>query len=207
MAKEYEEEEDSNRNSIVIKVGLIGDAQVGKTSLMVKYVEGAFDEDYIQTLGVNFLEKSVKLKDATITFSIWDLGGQKEFLRMLPLVSNDALAILFMFDLTRKSTLNSIKEWYRQAHGFNNRAIPFLIGTKYDEFIDLPFEEQAEISHQARRFAKVMQANLIFCSTSSSVNIQKIFKIIIAQIFDIKTKIPELTAVGEPLLMYRNRKS
>ena len=38
---------------------------------------------------------------------------------MLPLVSNDAVAILFMFDLTRKSTLNSIKEWYRQARGFN----------------------------------------------------------------------------------------
>lgn len=38
---------------------------------------------------------------------------------MLPLVSNDAIAILFMFDLTRKQTLNSIKEWYRQARGFN----------------------------------------------------------------------------------------
>ena len=38
---------------------------------------------------------------------------------MLPLVSNDAVAILFMFDLTRKATLNSVKEWYRQARGFN----------------------------------------------------------------------------------------
>lgn len=38
---------------------------------------------------------------------------------MLPLVCNDAVAILFMFDLTRKSTLNSIKEWYRQANGLN----------------------------------------------------------------------------------------
>lgn len=38
---------------------------------------------------------------------------------MLPLVCNDAVAILFMFDLSRKSTLNSIKEWYRQARGFN----------------------------------------------------------------------------------------
>jgi GTPase SAR1 family protein len=77
-----------------------------------------------------------------VTFSIWDLGGepnllkspkseqpvlnehckllgQKEFVNMLPLVCNDAMAILFMFDLTRKSSLNSIKEWYRQARGFN----------------------------------------------------------------------------------------
>lgn len=41
----------ATRNSVVIKVGMVGDAQIGKTSLMVKYVEGSFDEDYIQTLG------------------------------------------------------------------------------------------------------------------------------------------------------------
>ena len=40
-----------NKNSVVIKVGMVGDAQIGKTSLMVKYVEGSWDEDYIQTLG------------------------------------------------------------------------------------------------------------------------------------------------------------
>lgn len=50
--------------------------------------------------------------------------GQREFVNMLPLVCNDAVAILFMFDLSRKSTLNSIKEWYRQARGFNK--VPYL---------------------------------------------------------------------------------
>ena len=124
-------------HSVVIKVGMVGDAAIGKTSLMVKYVEGSFDEDYIQTLGsssnpskaaftnlvratgVNFMEKTISIRNTEITFSIWDLGGQREFVNMLPLVCNDAVAILFMFDLSRKSTLNSIKEWYRQARGFN----------------------------------------------------------------------------------------
>lgn len=41
------------RNNVVVKVGMVGDAQVGKTSLMVKYVEGKFDEDYIHTLGTH----------------------------------------------------------------------------------------------------------------------------------------------------------
>lgn len=120
-------------SSVTIKVGMVGDSAIGKTSLMVKYVEGAFDEDYIQTLGlspayaipnlillgVNFMEKTISIRNTEITFSIWDLGGQREFVNMLPLVCNDAVAILFMFDLSRKSTLNSIKEWYRQARGFN----------------------------------------------------------------------------------------
>jgi Gtp-binding protein of the ras superfamily involved in termination of M-phase len=81
--------------SVVVKVGMVGDSQIGKTSLMVKYVEGSFDEDYIQTLGspllllpllyrrsnwrystgVNFMEKTISVRRTTITFSIWDLGG------------------------------------------------------------------------------------------------------------------------------------
>lgn len=203
-----QQEPATKNTSVVIKVGMVGDAQIGKTSLMVKYVEGSWDEDYIQTLGllhiprfpnvqlltqsgVNFMEKTISIRNTEITFSIWDLGGQREFVNMLPLVCNDAVAILFMFDLTRKSTLNSIKEWYRQGRGFNKTAIPFLVGTKYDHFVNFPREEQEEISNQvsmplfcfrnrqltvsqAKRFAKAMKASLIFSSTSHSINVQKV---------------------------------
>lgn len=106
--------------------------------------------------GVNFMEKTISIRNTEITFSIWDLGGQREFVNMLPLVCNDAVAILFMFDLTRKSTLNSIKEWYRQGRGFNKTAIPFLIGTKYDHFVNFPKEEQEEISMQVRTSFSLM---------------------------------------------------
>jgi GTP-binding protein of the ras superfamily involved in termination of M-phase len=191
------------KNSVVIKVGMVGDAQIGKTSLMVKYVEGSWDEDYIQTLGVNFMEKTISIRNTEITFSIWDLGGQREFVNMLPLVCNDAVAILFMFDLTRKSTLNSIKEWYRQGRGFNKTAIPFLIGTKFDHFIHFPQEDQEEISVQAKRFAKAMKASLIFSSTSHGINVQKIFKIVLSKAFDLKCTIPEIENIGEPLLLYK----
>ncbi|KAF8551631.1 small GTPase [Imleria badia] len=206
-------ENNEEKNSVVIKVGMVGDSQIGKTSLMVKYVEGSFDEDYIQTLGVNFMEKTITVRRTTITFSIWDLGGQREFVNMLPLVCNDAVAILFMFDLSRKSTLNSVKEWYRQARGFNKRglethtilsqtAIPFLIGTKFDTFATFPRDEQEEITKQAKRFARAMHASLIFCSTSASINVQKIFKIVLAKAFDLKCVIPEIEGVGEPVLIY-----
>lgn len=94
------------------------------------------------------MEKTISIRNTEITFSIWDLGGQREFVNMLPLVCNDAVAILFMFDLTRKSTLNSIKEWYRQGRGFNKTAIPLLVGTKYDHFVNFPREDQEEISVQ-----------------------------------------------------------
>ncbi|KAF2762834.1 small GTPase [Pseudovirgaria hyperparasitica] len=198
------QQETGKNTSVVIKVGMVGDAQIGKTSLMVKYVEGSWDEDYIQTLGVNFMEKTISIRNTEITFSIWDLGGQREFVNMLPLVCNDAVAILFMFDLTRKSTLNSIKEWYRQGRGFNKTAIPFLVGTKYDHFVNFPREEQEEISNQAKRFAKAMKASLIFSSTSHSINVQKIFKIVLSKAFDLRCTIPEIENIGEPLLLYQS---
>ncbi|BGP57838.1 Ras GTPase tem1 [Rhodotorula sphaerocarpa] len=204
--------------SVVIKVGMVGDSQIGKTCLMracrtcrVKYVEGSYDEDYIQTLGLNYMEKTISLRNTEITFSIWDLGGQREFVSMLPLVCNDAVAILFMFDLSRKSTLNSIKEWYRQARGSwtdgeprVQTAIPFLVGTKFDHFTTFSQDEQEEITRQAKRFSKAMKAPLIFCSTSHSINVQKIFKIVLSKAFDLKCTIPEITEVGEPLLIYQD---
>ncbi|KAF9571456.1 septum-promoting GTP-binding protein 1, partial [Lunasporangiospora selenospora] len=137
---------------------------------------------------------------------------QREFVNMLPLVCNDAVAILFMFDLSRKSTLNSIKEWYRQARGFNKTAIPFLVGTKYDYFSTFTTEEQDEVTKQAsqvfsvaaRKFARAMKAPLIFCSTSHSINVQKIFKIVLSKAFDLKCTIPEISESGAPILEYTN---
>mmetsp|Transcript_17803 Transcript_17803/g.35844 ORF Transcript_17803/g.35844 Transcript_17803/m.35844 type:complete len:216 (-) Transcript_17803:225-872(-) len=193
---------ESAKEQVVVKVGLVGDAQIGKTSLMVKYVEGSFDEDYIQTLGVNFMEKTVSIRNANITFSIWDLGGQREFINMLPLVCNDAAAILFMFDLTRIATLNNVREWYRQARGFNKTAVAILVGTKYDTFAALPPEEQTELTKQARRYAKAMKAPLIFSSASHSINVHKVFKIILSRVFDLKCNIPKIVNVGEPILEY-----
>lgn len=79
-------------------------------------------------------ERSLGRPSSQAHSQIWDLGGQREFVSMLPLVSNDASAILFMFDLTRKTTLNSVKEWYRQARGFNKVGM----GMPYQRRADSP---------------------------------------------------------------------
>ena len=87
-------------------------------------------------------------------------------------------------------------------HCIMQTAIPFLIGTKFDTFATFPRDEQEEITKQAKRFAKAMHASLIFCSTSASINVQKIFKIVLAKAFDLKCVIPEIEGVGEPVLLY-----
>ena len=127
--------------SPIVKVALLGDSQVGKTSLMVRFVEGAFDEHQQQTQGINFMEKAITMRgDADdsheVTLSIWDIGGHRNSRSMLPLVCNDSAAILLVFDLTRHETLDGIREWHRQARGLNKCAMPVLVGTKYDMLLD-----------------------------------------------------------------------
>ncbi|CAB4257016.1 Ras family GTPase TEM1 [Maudiozyma barnettii] len=191
------------KNQVEIQVGLVGDAQVGKTSLMVKYVQNIFDEEYTQTLGVNFLKRKINLRSTDIVFSLMDLGGQREFINMLPLASVGSSAIIFLFDLTRPETLDSVKEWYRQVYGLNNLAIPILVGTKYDLFIDMDKEYQKQISNTVLEYAQVMNAPIVFSSTAKSINIQKIFKIALSKIFNLTLTIPEITRTGDPLLIYR----
>jgi len=82
---------------------------------MVKYIEDQYDEDYIETLGVNFMEKTIHLKNVEVTISIWDLGGQREFATLMPLVCSEAKVILFAFDLTQLPSLLSVKRWYKEA--------------------------------------------------------------------------------------------
>jgi len=168
-----------------------------RPAIFVLAATHSFLQDYIQTLGVNFMEKKVSLRNTQITFSIWDLGGQKEFISMLPLVCNESAVMLFLFDLARPATLASVKEWYRQVRTHNKTAIPFLVGTHFDAFAQQPPDaqvlprvlirplqrclphaaSQAETVKTARKYAAAMKAPLVFTSASLGVNIQKLFKV------------------------------
>merc|ERR1719385_337128 len=187
MADEFKEK----KNQVIVKVGMLGDSGIGKTSLMVKYIEDKYDEDYIETLGVNFMEKKVGLNNVNVTISIWDLGGQREFATLMPLVCNDAKGILFAFDLTQKSSMFSVKRWYKEARKENKMFMPFLIGTKFDLFEELDEHHKTDITKNARKFARKMHAPLIYYSSAQSINVKKIFKVIIAKVFNLKPKIKE----------------
>lgn len=121
---------------------------------------------------------------------------------MLPLVCNDAIALLFMFDLSKKATLVSIKKWYKQARLLNKTATPFLIGTKFDFFSHMKKDQQADITKTARKFAKAMKAPIVFCSASHSIHVQKIFKIVLSRVFELRCAVKKLSEVGEPIIEY-----
>ncbi|CAG8837461.1 6623_t:CDS:2, partial [Gigaspora margarita] len=105
----------SVNNDVVVKVGMVGDPKINKTSLMQRFVESDFDAYYNQTNAIHFKEKIIELQKYYFRFSIWDYG-QPEFIHY---VCYDSVAILFIFDLLQISTLNSIKKWYKQTRSLN----------------------------------------------------------------------------------------
>jgi GTP-binding protein of the ras superfamily involved in termination of M-phase len=194
-------EDTSNQKKVFVKVAVVGDPGCGKTSLMVRFSEGSFDPDYSESVGVSFMEKAIRLHNQMIVFSVWDSGGMAGFDDMLPIVLNDALAVVFTFDLTRPDSLTSVKTWYRKARELN-KTFPcaVLVGNKFDLFVALPAEEQAEVVKQARRFAKAMKAGLVFTSAKEGVSVTKLFKVIFSKVFDTPCNMPHITEIGEPIL-------
>ncbi|KAG6542057.1 hypothetical protein Mapa_016521 [Marchantia paleacea] len=189
-------------DTVVVKVGMVGDCQTGKTSFMVNYVASQKNEDYVQTIGVTSMEKIFKVQNANIALSIWDLGGHRQFSSMMPLVCKDSDAILLMFDLTRRSTLHSVKQWFVQVRHCNKSAIVILVGTKYDHFVNLPEDTQRIITRQARLYAQAMDASLFFSSVTHNINVHKIFKVIVAKLFDLPCNISKNLTIGEPIIDY-----
>jgi GTP-binding protein of the ras superfamily involved in termination of M-phase len=177
-------------STISIKLALVGDAGVGKSSVLLRYVDSRFDSTI--TLGVSFMEKTISVnKNTKCNMSIWDLGGS--FSALLPIVCESSVAVVFMFDLTRRESLESIKTWYKQVRAINKTAIPFLCGTKFDLFNHVTETERDSTISLARKYANAMKAPLIFTSALETVNVGKLFKIIFLKVFDLPIDVAIVT--------------
>jgi Ras-related protein Rab-39B len=95
-------------NEYIYKVSIIGDCEVGKTTLINTYINGKYDyTPYNLTIGVDFYVKMIK----DIKLHIWDLSGDKYYKNIAKRYINESIGILLVFDLSRKSTFNNLKSW------------------------------------------------------------------------------------------------
>ena len=192
----------TTEGAVSVKVALIGSTMVGKTSLMVKYCKGSFSEDYIATLGVQFLERQITIKNNPVNIVIWDIGGQTSFMDMLPVCCDSAHAMIFMFDLSTPSSLNALRDWYKAAWQYNNTARLFLVGTKFDKYFNLQEQEKVVITQRAKKFATAIGATLVYCSSTESINVKKLFQIVLGSVFGLKTKIEPVDDPGKPVIFF-----
>ncbi len=117
----------SNR---AVKIVLLGDGAVGKTSLVRRYVEHRFDDSYITTIGANVKKK--ELEEFGIRLIIWDLYGQKLGTNLQDSNYYGADGAIVVFDLTRKKTLDHVKGWLRDLYKVVGKVPVVFAGNKRD---------------------------------------------------------------------------
>ncbi|XP_068714702.1 ras-related protein Rab-7L1-like isoform X1 [Montipora foliosa] len=123
---------------LLFKVIIIGDATVGKTSFVQRYVNKHPGREYKPTQGVDFALKVIKLsEDTTVRLQLWDIAGQERFTSMTRVYYKGAAACIIMFDLTSQQTFNSTIKWKKDLDKKctlpNGLTIPcILVGNKSD---------------------------------------------------------------------------
>jgi len=162
----------------LLKVITAGDGGVGKTTLLYRYVEGRFLADTKMTLGVEFFIKELEIKGESINLQIWDFGGQDHFRPLLENYAVGARGALLLFDLTRPSSLESIKQWVDICRG-RNPGIPIIfLGTKLDLIESITVDDKF-----ARSFPKQYDFfKYLKISSKTGQNVNLAFKLLAKEI-------------------------
>ena len=126
----------SNYTTLSFKLVLIGDINVGKTSILSRYFTNSFDENIKCSVGVDYKVKNINFnKNLKIDLCIWDTCGQERFRNLTKQYYRDSHAILLIFSLSEIKSFNNLSFWLEELKNNMNdeNCFIYLIGNKYDE--------------------------------------------------------------------------
>ena len=164
----------------IVKICLLGEAAVGKTSLVYRFIENKFRDNYKSTLGVNLLKKDMVIDEyGGVSAQIWDLGGQESFKSLRKLYLEGANGAFVIFDTTKRKTFDKLDEWiqsFKESRG--NRPL-LLIGNKIDLSDKIKVEES-----EVKEYAEKNSTEFILTSAKTGENVEKAFKGLVKTILD-----------------------
>ncbi|MBI4999939.1 MAG: GTP-binding protein [Euryarchaeota archaeon] len=165
----------AERAKVKRKIVLLGDSEVGKTSLIRRYVTDKFDDKYITTIGTKVTKKELVVRKGSaeidLTLMIWDVLGQKGYtsIQAKSYVGTDG--VLFVCDLTRRESLDSVRGyWMTELEKVAKKAPAVLVGNKVD------LREQRAISDERlARFASELGFSHFASSAKTGENVEALF--------------------------------
>ena len=163
---------EEGHTDIKMKICLLGDGGVGKTSLVYRFIQNRFSTDFKSTLGVNLLKHEVIIENIRITAQIWDLGGQDKYEGLRKLYLDGSQGALVVFDLTRYTTFSpNILKWIKDLWSFTGRIPIVLLGNK----VDLEIMRSVR-TKDAEKFADKVPCPYIETSAKEGQGVEKAFK-------------------------------
>ena len=148
----------------IFKVLLVGNSDVGKSSLILRYVDQIWNDVFVPTIGVDFKVKSLEVDKKLVKMQIWDTAGQERFRNVISSYFKGAHGILLIYDITAKDSFKELENWLGEVErNANSQVLKILIGNKCD------LEDRREISKdEGEAFA--MRNGMQFMETSAKLN-------------------------------------
>lgn len=167
-------------NRAVFKILVVGEKNVGKTTLIRRYVDGKFMDVAMATIGVDFSLKTVELdKEAgasenELTLQIWDIAGENRFRAILPSYIVGTEGVILAFDATEDETLEKLDEWIEILNKHSQKELLFILISTKNDIVN--FNKQNLI----KKFKEVHPDIKFYLPTSSKtgLNVEEIFKIL-----------------------------
>ena len=115
------------------KLIFLGDQNVGKSSILNRFLNDTFVEEYQATIGLDFQSKNVQIENQDIHLLLYDTAGQEKFRSLIPMYTRDANIILLVYDITNKESFNNLSLWLKDLTNINFDEVIFcIVGNKID---------------------------------------------------------------------------
>ena len=170
---------------------ILGDSSVGKTSLISRYANGIFKEEYLATVGLDYYNKQDTINNLNVLVKLWDTAGQERFKSLTPNYFRNAEGVVIVFDVTNLETFENLKYWISSIKsnlGEKNIIIPIIIiGNKID------MDDMRDINkEEADKFAKENDYKYFEASAKTGEGVDEAFREIVNQILDNSDKLEEI---------------
>jgi Ras-related protein Rab-22 len=154
-----------------VKLCLLGDSGVGKSSIVHRFVYDAFKQSMESTIGAAFLTKSITLDLVVYKYQIWDTAGQEKYRALAPMYYRGAAAAIVVYDITREDSFTAVKSWIRELKQYADADIVLAItGNKCD------LEELREVTYtDAQTYANLQGAIFVETSAKTAINVSALF--------------------------------
>ena len=164
--------EEKKNEIYTYKILILGNTSVGKTSFLIRFCDGKFDEDAITTVGVDCKKKFIKRNNKNIKLNIIDTAGQERFRAIAKNMFKNADGIILMYDVTNEQSYNEIKEWIsslKEVVDLEKIAI-VIAGNKID------LKSERIIKEDRRKYLEEKQKiKVIETSAKDNINVDEVF--------------------------------